>query len=1366
MKELQKANALLTAISNAQRHFMLDAGTGQLFQDLLADFLALSGSGYGFIGEVLRGADGQPFLKTHAYSDIAWYEYMQHQQQTRHKDSLLAEVLHSAETLISNRPADDFHNIGLPDAYPPLNTFLGMPVMSDDKMVGMIVLANRDNGYDQAIVDYLKPLSETYGLLIELMRSNIEGQESQLSIKAEGKSLRLRQALDQVYDNVFIFDPETLLFTYANQAAIRQLGYSTAEFYRIGPVDIKPFYDEDQFKQAIKPLLDGEKESLTFTTVHRNKAGTDFPVEIVLQYVLSDAQRPHFVAIVRDMTDRIASQKALRDSDERLRHSQIFANIGTWDWNIKTGELYWSERIGPLFGYQEGELETTYENFLAAVHPDDRQAVVDAIAACVERGEEYNIEHRCLWPDGSEHWMLERGDVVRDEQGEPLRMLGMVQDVTEMKKAEIELMAAKEEAERASKAKTEFLSSMSHELRTPLNAIMGFAQLFSYDVSANAEQKTTANEIYQAGLHLRNLIDDVLDLNKIESGGIELSLEPVNVFAALNECRNLVMPMVEKHGISLAIDKTSCSNNIYVQADRTRFKQVFLNLLSNAVKYNRENGSVTVVCEQQQTGVLRIKVTDTGVGILNKDLDYLFKPFTRLVNETSEIEGSGIGLNISKQFVEHMQGEIGVDSQLGKGSCFWVDMKLVETMIQPAIETQNDISRPRSDSAGLESLKILVVEDNPTNRTVFKHQFQALGYAPEIVSGPEKILSQLQEMPYELILTDIQMPGMGGYDLVRHIRELEKGSDRHVPVVAVTANVMSGEREHCIEAGMDDYISKPVDIKVLKKVVRHWLGHSERSADLGYEVAAPIAVSGDDLNLERLAALVGGNVEQQRQIVNNFFETLPGTLREIHASWDEQDIDRLAFWAHRFKSSSAAVGADALAQMCQAIEDFSREGDRDMLVNFLGELESQVQRAVVALRNALKQLERRKSDVSVQKMTHAIGRVLVVDDDPVILHALVASLSGLDVKHVFAASSGNEALTILDGNSEAMDIVFCDLNMPVMDGVEFLRHLVKRDYQGAIVLLSGEDSRILNSARNLANAHSFRFVAAMEKPVIQAQLATMLEKVTNKKDVVARPPDSEFSLRELRQAIESDEFVVYYQPKIDTFNKSLLGVEALVRWQHPDKGFIMPDLFIPMAEESGLIDALTELVFEKTFSQLKKWRQQGLGFKVSINIAAGTIGRRLNFPEQVMDHLDNYGLSPDDVILEITESGIIDDLATTLDTLVRLRLKGVTLSIDDFGTGYSTFKQLQGIPFTELKIDKEFVMNGVSDPSSRAIVESSILLGQKLGMTLVAEGVESKDDWDLLRKLGCHMLQGFFISRPVPADQLEKWLEQWQAGIN
>ena len=299
------------------------------------------------------------------------------------------------------------------------------------------------------------------------------------------------------------------------------------------------------------------------------------------------------------------------------------------------------------------------------------------------------------------------------------------------------------------------------------------------------------------------MIDDILELGKIESGSIDVSLEPVDVFSALEECRSLVMPMVEKHGVSLIVETESCAD-VWVLADRTRLKQIFLNLLSNAIKYNRESGTVTIECERRNAELLRIKITDTGMGISDNDLEYLFKPCTRVVSEQSGIEGSGIGLHISKQFVEFMQGEIGVESQQGKGSRFWVDLKIAE-MAATLKGRSGAAKQAGSNAADLNSAssKILIVEDNPTNRIVFKHQFHALGLSPDIVSSPEEMLSRLDGMPYGLILTDIHMPGMGGYDLLRYIRDLEKGTDKHVPVVAVTANVMAGERERCLESCMD-----------------------------------------------------------------------------------------------------------------------------------------------------------------------------------------------------------------------------------------------------------------------------------------------------------------------------------------------------------------------------------------------------------------------------------------------------------------------------------------------------------------------------------------------------------------------------------
>lgn len=275
---------------------------------------------------------------------------------------------------------------------------------------------------------------------------------------------------------------------------------------------------------------------------------------------------------------------------ERLRRGQIFANIGTWEWNIITNDLYWSERIAPLFGHTEGTLETSYDNFLASIHPDDRQSVIDAVNACIESDAPYEIEHRIVWPDGTIRWLMERGAVIRDSNGKPLQMLGVVQDVTERVAAEQALIAAREEADRANQSKSEFLSSMSHELRTPLNAILGFGQLMEYDEDLSEEHADNVNEILKAGQHLLSLINEVLDLAKVESGKLDLSLEPVSLRPVVEECLSLLVTLADQRNISLHHHKTQ---NVAVRADRTRLKQSLLNLISNAIKYNREGASST-----------------------------------------------------------------------------------------------------------------------------------------------------------------------------------------------------------------------------------------------------------------------------------------------------------------------------------------------------------------------------------------------------------------------------------------------------------------------------------------------------------------------------------------------------------------------------------------------------------------------------------------------------------------------------------------------------------------------------------------------------------------------------------------------------
>lgn len=778
-----------------------------------------------------------------------------------------------------------------------------------------------------------------------------------------------------------------------------------------------------------------------------------------------------------DISARKRAEQELEAHKERLRRGQIFANVGTWDWHIRTGDLYWSERIAPLFGYAEGELETSYDNFLAAVHPDDRQAVVDAVGACVAHDTPYEIEHRVVWPDGTVRWLLERGAVVRDADGKPLHMLGVVQDIddrkraemalaereqqlreaqklarignwsadmtsgtltwsdeiyrifghqpqsfapsieafqaavhpedrelvqasekqaektglhdvvhrivrpdgtvryvhelaqaevddaknlirltgtvqdisdlmaiemalrqerdraqryldtaqtvmvsldtqgniimlnrkgcellgyaetellgcnwfdtcvppaaretvhqafrqimqgdlqttdyfentvlcrdgrerliawhnaflrdndnqtigvlssgediTERKRAEAALIEARDEADRANQAKSEFLSSMSHELRTPMNAVLGFGQLMEYDSSLPEEHKDSVKEILKAGHHLLTLINEVLDLAKVESGQIDLSLEPVEIWPVVEDCLHLMSTLADKYAVQL--DHIGLKG-VAVRADRTRLRQVLLNLLANAIKYNRRGGSVKVEVQIEKADRLRILVTDTGPGISPNRLQELFQPFNRLDADNSEVEGTGIGLTITRRIVEMMGGAVNVRSEVGVGSTFWIELPLEAA---PTADYKDSSSATRQSSPAQSAMEsqhlILYIEDNPSNLKLVaqilghhKHIHLLTAHTPEL--GIELALARQPA----LILLDINMPGMDGYQVL----EIFKSDAllKNIPVVAVTANAMPRDIERGQAAGFTDYLTKPLDVPGFHTLIDRLLG--------------------------------------------------------------------------------------------------------------------------------------------------------------------------------------------------------------------------------------------------------------------------------------------------------------------------------------------------------------------------------------------------------------------------------------------------------------------------------------------------------------------------------------------------------------
>lgn len=391
-------------------------------------------------------------------------------------------------------------------------------------------------------------------------------------------------------------------------------------------------------------------------------------------------------------------------------------------------------------------------------------------------------------------------------------------------------------------------------------------------------------------------------------------------------------------------------------------------------------------------------------------------------------------------------------------------------------------------------------------------------------------------------------------------------------------------------------------------------------------------------------------------------------------------------------------------------------------------------------------------------------KILLLDDEPYMLKLIGVMLANLGLTQVTAFTSGHAALASLDHAAQVPDLILMDLNMPEMDGIEFVRHLVARNYKGSLVLVSGEDERMLQTAEALISAHRITILGRLHKAVTPQALASLLNTWAPPMDRSQKTVNNLYSAADVRAAISNGELVNYYQPQVSVSTGKVLGVESLVRWRHPEDGLVVPDHFIGLAEEHGLINELTGVVLAEAIAQLKSWRKVGLELRMAINVSMENLAV-LDFPDFVARQAAAASVAPRNVTLEITESRLMKDLRAPLEILTRLRLKRFGLSVDDFGTGHSSLSQLRDFPFDELKVDRGFVHGAVHKATIRAIYEASLGLANQLNMVSVAEGVEDRADWDFLRQTGCRVAQGYFIARPMPPALLPDWIQTWERRV-
>ncbi|TNE78565.1 MAG: PAS domain S-box protein [Gammaproteobacteria bacterium] len=384
----------------------------------------------------------------------------------------------------------------------------------------------------------------------------------------------------------------------------------------------------------------------------------------------------HLLEILSDVLTsahmRTRQEKELVLQKDKLKKRQYYANVGDWDMDIESNLIHWSAN---LFGFGESTRQIALDDYMELILPQDRKVFQYHIERCKHQHEAINFEYRLLRSNGETLWVQMRGSMIIDDTHSAFVILATLIDVSRNKQTEQELILAREAAERANSAKSEFLSNMSHELRTPLNSILGFSQLMEMDPATNMAQRENLSEIVKAGKHLLDLINDILDLSMLESGNINIILEPIDVRALVKECITLLKPVARKDYITLLTDDLP---DVHVYADNTRLKQALINLISNGIKYNRPNGRVIISVEATDSHTIDIHVSDTGMGIDPQKYEELFQPFNRLGLENTGKEGTGIGLSFTRKMVHMMGGDVSFESQVNKGSRFSLHFPTVD----------------------------------------------------------------------------------------------------------------------------------------------------------------------------------------------------------------------------------------------------------------------------------------------------------------------------------------------------------------------------------------------------------------------------------------------------------------------------------------------------------------------------------------------------------------------------------------------------------------------------------------------------------------------------------------------------------------
>jgi len=660
----------------------------------------------------------------------------------------------------------------------------------------------------------------------------------------------------------------------------------------------------------------------------------------------------YFIALFYSYVIFMRENNALEQTTAMLKDTQDMVRVGNWERYYRNGTAWLSEEIFQILG-RSFQPVVSYERVLEYIHPDDRERVIRTFDKTLQPGQHCDIEYRVIRPDGEIRHLHSIGRATEWSGGKPVKMAGAIQDITERKTIEEELAEAKQQAEEAARSKGEFLANMSHEIRTPMNGIIGMMHL-ALQTELDERQKNYIGKAHLSAENLLRILNDILDFSKIEAGKMKMEAVDFHLWDVVGNTVSLIKLKAEEKGIQL-ISRIDSDVPKVLRGDPLRLGQVLINLGSNAVKFCDARGTVSVKVavksEDNQEAVLRFAVQDTGIGISPEQQGRLFQGFTQADSSTTrKYGGTGLGLTISQKIVQMMEGNISVDSIKGVGSTFSFTVRLSRPQGEPSPQ---DASYGQNEAltsevmARLQDANILLVEDNEINQELMMELLIANGITVETAYDGQEALDLLATDEFDCVLMDCQMPVMDGYEATRRIREQEKFKD--LPIIALTANAMKGDREKVLDVGMNDHIAKPIKVNEMFNIMANWITPSEPMAEGEISTQEEETTDVDEfptlVGIDTGAGLsaVQGDTRLYRKLLLMFRKHYLRFEQQFRAAQTHQDQNAANRTVHSLKGVAAYIKAMGVHEASKALETACQVGEPEDIDKALAEVLTQLQ---------------------------------------------------------------------------------------------------------------------------------------------------------------------------------------------------------------------------------------------------------------------------------------------------------------------------------------------------------------------------------------------------------------------------------------